>query len=487
MTLASSTPMTAFEALNPGPLAANGDTPAANPVMHPRVSQAIAFLDVWLEAVRDYDQIPGLVVAVVAGQETVYSRGFGVADRERKIPATPGSIFSICSISKLFTALAVMQLRDRGLLRLDDPVAKHLPWFRLEGADPLDPPVTIESLLTHSAGLPREADFPYWTGPEFSFPQRDQVIAKLPGQAMLHPAARRYQYSNLGSTLLGEVVAAVAGEPYDAYVRRELLAPLGLASTTPDIPLGERGRRLARGYSALRRGGGREPVPFFKTNGIAPAAGFASTADDLAAFAKWQFAALEARAAAPVLSGNTLHEMQRVQYVDYEAEVVRGLGFGIWRDGGRTFVGHGGSCPGHRSQLLLQVDDQVAVVVLANAQGVDTKHLAQVTYEIMAPALRAARNGAAATLPALGAFAGVYDTGFASELAILPWEGDLFAVELPAYEPLRDAIRLRRSGPCTFRRVRRDDTLAEPVEFELNPSGRATGFRWHENRARLVR
>lgn len=496
MSAPTMTPPGATPALEPTVPAAKGDTPAPTPAhgdassaMHPRVAQAHGFLDVWLEAVRDYEQIPGLVVEVVHAQETSYSRAFGVADRERQLPATPGSIFSVCSISKLFTALAILQLRDAGKLRLDDPVALHLPWFRLDGADPLDAPVTIEALLTHTAGLPREADFPYWTGPEFSFPRRDEVIEKLPGQAMLHPAEHRYQYSNLGSTLLGEVVAAVAGEPYDSYIRRMLLEPLGLASTTPDIPLGERGRRLARGYTALRRGGGREPVPFFKTNGLAPAAGFASTAEDLAAFAKWQFRALAERGNAAVLSGNTLREMQRVQYVDYEAEAVRGLGFGVWREGGKTFVGHGGSCPGHRAQLTLQVDEQVAVVVLANAQGVDTKHLAQVVYQVMAPALRAARQDpqGAATTARHGAFAGVYDTGFASELAVIPWENDLLAVELPSHQPLREAVRLRRAGDTTFRRVRKDESLAEPVEFELNALGKGTALRWHQNRARLVR
>jgi len=203
---------------------------------HPRVQEAIGLLEIWTDAQVAYQQIPGASMAVVHDQELVWSAGFGLANRERGVEATPQTIYSICSISKLFTSIGVMQLRDAGQVRLDDPVARHLSWFTIRDAYPDAPPVTIEGLLTHSSGLPRESDTPYWSAPDFRFPTHDEIVRRLPEQEELYPAQTYHQYSNLGLTLAGEIVAAVSGQPYDGYVRDRILTPLGLASTTPEIP-----------------------------------------------------------------------------------------------------------------------------------------------------------------------------------------------------------------------------------------------------------
>jgi CubicO group peptidase (beta-lactamase class C family) len=92
-------------------------------------SEAVYLLETWFESVIDYDRIPGISLAVVHDQELVYAKGFGHIDDMHKVRATMGTIYSICSITKLFTAIAVMQLRDAGKQDLDDPVAKYLPWF----------------------------------------------------------------------------------------------------------------------------------------------------------------------------------------------------------------------------------------------------------------------------------------------------------------------------------------------------------------------
>src|SRR6185295_19189268 len=124
---------------------------------NPRVQSALQVARTWLDAEQAYHRIPGLSAAIVADQELVWSGGFGYADLARRDPATPETIYSICSISKLFTSLAVLQLRDQGKLRLDDPVGKHLGWFNIKRTYPEGPEITIEGLLTHASGLPRES------------------------------------------------------------------------------------------------------------------------------------------------------------------------------------------------------------------------------------------------------------------------------------------------------------------------------------------
>lgn len=472
-------------------LGASSSVPGQSVAQHPRVKQALNLVQVWLDAQRAYQQIPGVSAAVVYDQQVLSSAGFGYADLSRKMPATPSTIYSICSISKLFTSIGVMQLRDEGKLRLDDSVARHVPWFKIKRTDPLGAEITIEGLLTHASGLPRESDFPYWTGPEFAFPTREQVKERLASQETLYPAETYFQYSNLGITLAGELIASVSGESYEAYVNKRILGPLGLKSTTPEIPEKERGGRLATGYSALRRDGTRVPVPFFMARGIAPAAGYASSAEDLARFASWQFRVLDRKGGEEVLSSNTLREMQRVHWVDPDLETMWGLGFSVWKSEGKAFVGHGGSCPGFRTQILLKPDEKLATIFMANAQGVNTGEFVQQMYDIVAPALKAATkpapNEPGQPKEDLARYTGTYESGFGGEVAIIEWEDGLAALSLPTMEPVKGLTKLKKTGEHTFRRIRKDEALGETLVFEMGREGQAVRMIWNSNQYRRVR
>jgi CubicO group peptidase (beta-lactamase class C family) len=472
---------------------ARADAQTAGVADNPKVAAALEVARVWLDAQRDFEQIPGLSAAVVHDQDVLWIGGFGYADVERKAPTGGDTIYSICSISKLFTSIAVMQQRDEGRLRLDDPVQKHLAWFNIQVSEPEGGEVTVGRLLTHASGLPRESNHPYWTGPDFPFPSHDELVAGLKSQKTLYPADTFFQYSNLGLTLAGDIAAAAAGCSYQELVQARILTPLGMSSTFPEMPASHRKGRLANGYSAIGRDGTRTAVPFFQARSIAPAAGFASTAADLARFASWQFRLL-AHGGSEVLKANTLREMHRVHWVDPNFETTRGLGFSVWRSENRTFVGHGGSCPGFRSQLLLKPDERLATIVLANAQGVDTTRLAQRVYELVAPAVREAakRNSDAATggqrptpkLPdqSFEAYVGNYTSGFSGEVAIVRWEDGLASLSLPTTDPVRAITKLRRTGENTFRRVRRDDEgLGEELVFDIGPDGKAWRIIWNNN------
>src|SRR5262249_15921815 len=120
-------------------------------MMDPGVASGIRLLEAWIESRMEYRGLPGLSIGIVADQELVRARALGRADLERGAPATPATIYRIASISKLFTSTAIMQLRDAGKLRLDDPVEEHLPWFRLRHAGPDTAAITIRHLLTHTS------------------------------------------------------------------------------------------------------------------------------------------------------------------------------------------------------------------------------------------------------------------------------------------------------------------------------------------------
>lgn len=459
----------------------------------PRVKQALRLLEAWADGQQAYERLPGLSMAVVHDQSVLWSHGSGLAHLEARVPATAETMYSICSISKLFTSVAVMQQRDASRLTLDDPVAKHLPWMTVEQSFGGSGPITVRGILTHSSGLPREVDVPYWTGPEYPFPPRDKVLARVAQQKTLYPADRFYQYSNLGLTLAGELAAATSGQPFGEYVRRSILDPLGLGDTRTDHPDELRGGRLATGYTGVRRDGSRQAVPRYSVRGIAPAAGFTSTVLDLGRFASWQFRVLGAAGGSPteVLASNTLREMQRVQWMDPDWKASRGLGFAIWRSNDKTFVGHGGYCPGYQSELLLQTDEKVATVFMTNTNGVDTRRWAQRTYEVVAPAIKKALDdpkGAKPRDPSLERYAGRYQVFTAGERIVLPWDDGLAVLSLPTDNPLGDAlVKLKPSGEHRFRRIRADDSLGEEVVFELGADGLPARMLQHSNYAVRMR
>ena len=458
----------------------------------PGVAEALHLLDVWMDAAQAYGGIPGASLSVVHGQELVWAKGYGYAHVEREERATPSTMYSICSISKLFTAVGVLQLRDHGRVELDDSVAKHLDWFTIQDDYPEAGPVTVEGLLTHTSGLPREAGAPYWTGPDYPFPTHEEIVATLPTQSMLYPPRTYYQYSNLALTLAGEIVAAASGQAYDDYVRANILDPLGMTSTFTDLDDRFRGNRLASGYTARGRDGKRQLVPDYQVRGISPAAGFISTVEDLGRFASWQFRVLDGDDG--LLDRNTLREMHRVHWLEPDGDTTYGLGFSVWKSDGDTFVGHGGSCPGYRSHLLLRPQDRVATAFMTNGQGVNSRRFAQTAYDIVAPALRKAAGkpdgdapaggvpassdgGATAARQTLMRFTGTYQRPLGGESAVLVREGDLHVLSLPTDNPLRALTRLRHVEDGTFRRVRDNGDLGEEFIFEETPDGRMLMWR----------
>lgn len=451
----------------------------------PQVASALKLIEVWVDAQLVYKSIPGLSMGIVHDQDLVWSRGFGYADVEKKIPALPSTIYSICSISKLFTSICVMQLRDQGKLRLDDPVRRYLSWFKIKDAYPEAPEITLQGILTHSSGLPRESDFPYWTGPEHCFPTREQIVEKLSSQEELYPADTYFQYSNLGLTLAGEVVAAVSSQPYAEYVKKHILHPLGLKDTSPEIPAKHRGGRLATPYSKRMRDGSRKVIPFYLVRGVAPAAGFASTVEDLARFASWQLRLLE-KGGKEVLGANTLKEMHRVHWVDQDWKTKWGLGFSVWRHKEKTFVGHSGGCPGYRTRLSICPQDKIAVVVMTNANDVNPSAYARQVFDIAAPAIVEAvespGKGKKAE-PDLEKFMGRYDWPLSREMYVLIIDGELAVISLPTDNPLDSLTKLKHVGENTFRRVRDDGNFGEEIVFELGPDGKVKSLIWHSNYA----
>ena len=449
-------------------------------------AEALRLVDAWLDSVQAYQHIPAISAGVVAGDSLIWSKGYGTIDEQHTIPASPQTIYSICSISKLFTSVALMQQFETGKVRLDEPVATYLPWAKLKDSNEESIPVTVRGILTHSAGLPRESEFPYWSGPDFPFPTREQIRTTIAMQSPLFPAERYFQYSNLGLTLAGEIVEAVSGQPYAQYAKAHVLDPIGLNDTRTFMPMDLYGKRLAVGYGALKRDGTRDRVKPFDTKGITPAAGYTSTVEDLGKFASWQFRLLRT-GKENVLKASTLREMQRVQYMDPSWKISWGLGFAVDHKDKDTFVGHGGSCPGYKTNLRLRVKDELATIFMDNSAEEAGRFTAAMFSIIDKRKGYEFKDPGPATGIDLEAYSGHFSNQpWGSESVIVPWAGGLAIMSLPSDEPAEAIGFLKPKGGDIFRRVRDDGSEAEEIKFQRDASGKVTSFMHFSNVTRRM-
>ncbi len=200
-------------------------------ILKPLIPRLEAVIDRTLERER----VPGAAIGIVRDQEHLWSRGFGYADLASDRFPNADTVFRCGSITKTFTATAIMQLREEGKLGIDDPLVRPIPEFgavKARFGKPQD--VTIRRLLTHTSGLAGEGPNNGWE--KLEFPSIEGMLSALGRTEIVIEAESQYKYSNLGYALLGEVIARVSGQPYADYVQRNLLDPLGMNDSGFHLP-----------------------------------------------------------------------------------------------------------------------------------------------------------------------------------------------------------------------------------------------------------
>jgi CubicO group peptidase (beta-lactamase class C family) len=326
-----------------------------------------------LEAQRS-GRLPSVSAAVFRGAEVEWSDALGLADVEQRLDATPDTQYACASITKTFTAVSVMQLRDAGKLDLEDPLSRHLP-----GVAHGTP--TLRRLLSHASGLQREPPGGVWETLEF--PDEAELLERLGEVEQVLPPSTAWHYSNLAYALLGHVVAHVSGEPFHEYVVERLFGPVGLERTTWGPGQTAALPYFVEPYSDAVR---REPV--LELGGKGGESGLYSTAGDLARWGSFLCAPDES-----VLKASSAAEMHDLQImVQPDWTVGWGLGIEMWRRGERVFGGHTGGYPGFVSIVAYSRSDRVGAVVLTNSGtwdelGKTGTDLAEAALEELPPAL----------------------------------------------------------------------------------------------------
>ena len=339
-----------------------------------QLENATKLIDRWLAYKVYTERLPGLSTGVVYKDRVIFSKGYGYANVETQIKASDTTCYRIASFSKIFTAVAVMQLFEQGKLHLDDRVQRYLPWFTSE-RDTQTSRITIRQLLTHTAGLDRDGDTPHWTS--FSFPSLIAIQQHVATGAMIYRPAEQWKYSNLGYTILGEVIKAVSGVSYEDYVNEHIVRRLGLFHTAPTLTDNIL-QILATAYSRDIPGQERAGFPLIETHAMASATGFSSNVLDLCRFMMAQF-----QGDTKLLADESKREMRRIQWLRDGFDSDWCLGFQTWKINDRRMYGHGGSFQGFKSRFGIDVEREIGLVMLANAIDAPSYDLANSALQII--------------------------------------------------------------------------------------------------------
>ncbi|MBM3715236.1 MAG: beta-lactamase family protein [Actinobacteria bacterium] len=425
-----------------------------------------AYVAQWVGFQHELRGVPGIQVAIRHRGELLLDEAWGVADATTSEPLTTGHLFRIASHSKTFTATAVLQLVERGTLRLDDPVSRWLP----ELADAEVGPVTVRELLGHQGGVIRDgvvADF--WQR-GLPFPDGAEILRMAAEEGRVFAPNEHFKYSNVGYSLLGLVIEAATGRTYGQYVTDEIVRPLGLDDLGPEWDA-DRADEYASGHTAaLQAGAPRRVIPHVDTRAMAAATGWFGTARDLSAY----FAA-HAPGEETLLSEGSRRLLQRRESDIEYAGVLRhyGLGFDVRDLDGASLIGHSGGYPGHITRTWLDLDDDIVVSVLTNAIDGPADVLATGAVGILRLALaQLDREPGAADIT--GRFASMWSVADLVDL------GGALAVLHPADpDPARSAEVLEVDADGTLRMPARASFGAsgEPMGVERDDAGEVVSIR----------
>ncbi|HET9209436.1 MAG TPA: serine hydrolase [Thermoanaerobaculia bacterium] len=327
---------------------------AAGPVS---ASDLSAYTDKLLSSVYPAGQ-PGAAVLVQKDGQVVLRKGNGMANLELGVPVTPENVFEIGSITKQFTAAAILLLQERGKLRVEDPITKYLPDYPTQGRT-----ITIENLLTHTSGIPSYTGLPEWYPHIREDLKPADVAALFRDKPLEFNPGERWAYDNSGFFLLGMIVEKASGKTYEQFVEEEIFRKLGMAHSRYGhseeiVPL------RAAGYS--RDGEGYRNTAFISMTQPYAAGALMSTVDDLALWGR----ALRSEA---LLKRASLDRMLTVHRLPSGVSTQYGYGIGVLDLWGTRVIQHGGDINGYTANVTWAPDERLFVAILSNNDASDPR------------------------------------------------------------------------------------------------------------------
>jgi CubicO group peptidase (beta-lactamase class C family) len=348
--------------------------------------EVIKIVDSLFHNYAKQNHFPGFVYGLVVDGKLIHTGNVGYINRAEKIPADNHSEFRIASMTKSFTAMAILKLRDEGKLKLDDPASLYIPELKAQKYLTSDaPPITIRHLLSHMAGFPEDNP---WGDRQLATPDDDLMKMIGNGISFSSVPGVNFEYSNLGFTLLGRIISKVSGTTYESYITENILLPLGMTHTCFEfnkVPVD----RLAHGYRWLDKQWVEQPM--LHDGAYRSMGGMITSIDDFTKYVLLHLSAWPPRnevETGPV-KRSSIREMQqpaagitinkRYKFPGgRECPLVTSYAYGLrWiRDcEGRTIVGHSGGLPGFGSNWLILPEYNIGIFCFGNLTYAPTQSI----------------------------------------------------------------------------------------------------------------
>jgi CubicO group peptidase (beta-lactamase class C family) len=329
----------------------------------PAAASEFAAIDRYVQSEMDAQRIPGLALGIVRGDRIVHLRGFGEADSSGRA-VSPQTPFIIGSLSKSVTALAIMQLVEAGKVKLDAPVQRYIPWFRVADEE-ASARITVRHLLNQTSGLSTKTGRSYQGNGDTSDGALEQAVRKLSTVQLTKPVGATHQYSTINYSVLGLVVQTVSGQSYERYVQEHIFAPLEMRqSFTSEAEAKAHG--LATGHHYWFGRPTAADLPY--NRGLLPAGYLISSAEDMAHYLIAQVNGGSYGGAA-VLSPSGMAALQRPAVPTPEADTSYGMGWFVGPVNGIPAVFHQGETFNYHANIVLMPGSREGVVVLMNAEN----------------------------------------------------------------------------------------------------------------------
>lgn len=323
--------------------------PAVAALWYARSLDPIAQIEMQVQQEQKRLHVPGVALAIFKGDKVIFQGVFGQRDVQANLPVTPRTIFSVASLTKSMTALLILQARDRGKLKLNDPPGKRLAYFRT--TDPKAKPLTLSHLLSHTSGF-RKTDLA-WATRKLS---RQELIQTVSGAKLQAPPGTHYAYQNVMYTALGDIAARAFRSSYGLVLKKNLFLPLHMANTGTTVASAMSHPDHARGYSP-----GGKPLEWHEDETLLGAGAVNSNLEDMSKY----LAMLVAGGKKDVLSGRSFEEMT-TKHAVVRGDLGYGYGWFVSNYKGRKMVRHGGNTDGFNSDLAFLPKEKIGYLLLTN-------------------------------------------------------------------------------------------------------------------------
>lgn len=352
-----------------------------DPIQLGDYSYIIEYVTYHINKAMKEQNLPSIAVALIDDQEIVWQEAFGYADLDKKTPVLLDTVYRTGSISKIFTAIAIMKLFEDGIIDIDTPVSHYLPAFSIQSRFPYSDPITIRSILSHRSGLPNSSNRLGEAGLESS--ERVSLkglIDSLKDQYVAYPVGYRYKYSNLGITLLGRIIEVVTGNEFADYMQKNILNPLG-TNESSFLSSSEIEEKIATDYVIYQ--GKAKPQPQFDLSEL-PAVNLYSTLNDMCKFLMFLFR--EGKIGSnQFIKSETLKKMYFDSYSRPRDPTTAGL---IWNLGGdpssdHLTVWHGGWFSGFLTFISCLPYKKLGFIVLTNGDNQLTRGMMMTLKRIL--------------------------------------------------------------------------------------------------------